>query len=254
MVVMWGVAMTADHAKCTICGEAQVFAPARGPAREARPCTRCGGRQRDRDQAQALLSFLSTGREVSLASAVASALRQKRDLRVLEVAYVSPFQPILARLPGYVQAYYWPSGKAGKVGGRTVRFADLQQLDFPDQSFDAVITSEVMQFVRNEERAHREIRRVLRLGGAHVASIPLDWPFPRATRELYDHSGDRPAALGEERFFRTPDGGELPLMRRHGADIAPKLREQGYATALRRSDFLSTQGRRNATLVAIRLA
>ena len=242
------------YGKCTVCGDAQVYPPAQRPEREGRPCRSCGARQRDRDQAQALLAVLGTGREVSLAAVVAGAVREGRDLRVLEVAYRGPFVPVLSRLPGYIQAYRWPSGQAEEMGGRTVPYIDLEQIDFPDQSFDAVITSEVMQFVRNEDRAHREILRVLRTGGAHVASIPLDWPWPKATRELYDLSGDSPVPLDKERLFMAPDGSMLPLMRRHGADVTSKLRDIGYAASLRRSDFLSTTGRRNASLVAIRVS
>jgi SAM-dependent methyltransferase len=240
--------------KCTVCGASQAFAPAHRLEREARPCRKCGARQRDRDQAQALLTVLSSGMEVSLASAVAAALRGCRDLRVLEIAYSSPFVPVLSRLPGYVRAYRWSSGRAEELGGRTIPHVDLERIDFDDQTFDAVITSEVMQFVRDEERAHKEILRVLRIGGAHVASIPLDWPWPNMTRELYDLFGDDPVPLGEERLFRTPDGQELPLMRRYGTDVTSKLRTIGYEASLRRSDFLSATGRRNATLVAIRVS
>jgi SAM-dependent methyltransferase len=54
--------------------------------------------------------------------------------------------------------------------GLTAASADA--LPFPDGSFDAVVTSNAFHFFRAPEEALREIRRVLRPGGALVVT---DW-------------------------------------------------------------------------------
>ena len=49
---------------------------------------------------------------------------------------------------------------------------NLEQLTFSDNSFDIVITSDVMEHVRLDDRAHQEIRRVLKPGGVYLFTVP----------------------------------------------------------------------------------
>jgi SAM-dependent methyltransferase len=63
---------------------------------------------------------------------------------------------------------------AGRVA-RTVR-ADLLALPFPDASFDAVIASEVLEHIPDDQRAMDEIARVVRPGGRVAVTVPRWWP------------------------------------------------------------------------------
>jgi SAM-dependent methyltransferase len=56
---------------------------------------------------------------------------------------------------------------------REVTCQDLEQLTFPDESFDLFITQDVLEHVLRPELALREIERVLRRGGAHVFTVPI---------------------------------------------------------------------------------
>lgn len=60
----------------------------------------------------------------------------------------------------------------------TTRFetGDATALDFPDQSFDAVICSEVLEHLPDYDAAIAEIRRVLKPGGRACVSVPHAWP------------------------------------------------------------------------------
>jgi SAM-dependent methyltransferase len=49
-------------------------------------------------------------------------------------------------------------------------------LPFPDNSFDRIITSEVLEHIWDCERAVTEIVRVLRPGGRLAATVPTYWP------------------------------------------------------------------------------
>ena len=51
---------------------------------------------------------------------------------------------------------------------------DIEQLDFPDASFDAAACGHGLQFVPDLGRALREVHRVLRPGSRFAASIPID--------------------------------------------------------------------------------
>src|SRR5437016_14407750 len=58
-----------------------------------------------------------------------------------------------------------------KLGSHTTN-KNIEQLTFPDNSFDIVITSDVMEHVRLDERAHQEIQRVLKPGGIYLFTVP----------------------------------------------------------------------------------
>ncbi len=55
--------------------------------------------------------------------------------------------------------------------------ADALNLPFPDESFDAVLLSSVLQMVDDDERLLRETRRVLKKNGRAVIGVPLDYLF-----------------------------------------------------------------------------
>jgi len=54
--------------------------------------------------------------------------------------------------------------------------ASALQLPFPDNSFDKVICSEVLEHIPDYEGALKEINRVLKPGGLFCASVPRFWP------------------------------------------------------------------------------
>jgi ubiquinone/menaquinone biosynthesis C-methylase UbiE len=51
---------------------------------------------------------------------------------------------------------------------------DIEQLAFPDQTFDAAACGHGLQFVPDISRALREVHRVLRRGSRFAASVPLN--------------------------------------------------------------------------------
>lgn len=51
--------------------------------------------------------------------------------------------------------------------------ADVCDLPFPDQSFDVVFISHVLEHVREDQKAAREIRRVLRPKGMAIVEVPI---------------------------------------------------------------------------------
>jgi len=54
--------------------------------------------------------------------------------------------------------------------------ASALQLPFPDNSFDKVICSEVLEHIPDYEGALDEIARIVKPGGVFVASVPRFWP------------------------------------------------------------------------------
>lgn len=54
--------------------------------------------------------------------------------------------------------------------------ANALDLPFPDDAFDRVITSEVLEHIWDDERALSEMIRVLRPGGRIAVTVPTYWP------------------------------------------------------------------------------
>ncbi|MGW5646692.1 methyltransferase domain-containing protein [Saccharopolyspora sp. NPDC003752] len=53
---------------------------------------------------------------------------------------------------------------------------DALALPFPDEHFDCVIASEIMEHVPEDEKAMRELVRVVKPGGRVVVTVPRAWP------------------------------------------------------------------------------
>jgi SAM-dependent methyltransferase len=63
--------------------------------------------------------------------------------------------------------------RAGRIPNARFEVMDIEQLDFPDASFDAAACGHGLQFVPDLSRALRETRRVLRPGSRFGASVPV---------------------------------------------------------------------------------
>ena len=53
---------------------------------------------------------------------------------------------------------------------------DATRLPFPDDTFDRVITSEVLEHIQDDVSAIAELVRVLRPGGSFACTVPSWWP------------------------------------------------------------------------------
>jgi SAM-dependent methyltransferase len=85
---------------------------------------------------------------------------------------------------------------AGVVNG------DALDLPFPDDAFDRVVISEVLEHVWDDRRAIEELVRVLRPGGRLAATVPTRWP-ERVCWALDRRYHDTPG--GHVRIYRQRD-------------------------------------------------
>ena len=92
---------------------------------------------------------------------------------------------------------------------------DLQALTFPDDSFDLVVTQDVMEHVVDPDRAFAEIARVLRPDGIHLFTVPLH-ANPTKVRVATDGTLLAPAEYHADPS--APDQGTL-VVREWGHDI-----------------------------------
>ena len=95
-----------------------------------------------------------------------------------------------------------------------------------DNSFDVVITSDVLEHVRRPYDGFTEVRRVLRPGGVHIFSIPITFPMRKRTRARVDTSGEDDVFLIEPRYHN----GKHLVYTDFGADLITRLSELGFDT------------------------
>ena len=68
------------------------------------------------------------------------------------------------------------AGEVMAPAGPVTLRADALALPFPDDSFDRVIASEILEHIPEDSSAIAEIFRVLRPGGLVAVSVPRRWP------------------------------------------------------------------------------
>ncbi len=168
---------------CNICGDATLFYfESEALYRESLLCVECLSTSRYRSLARGILRALGelVGVEATSLAELADLATQRR-LRVYdtqvpfywaECAY--PLPDLLARCD-WIDVHtstYRPAEPLGRSLGTRCTNQDLAQLRFADESFDLVLTSDVMEHVRLDDRAHREIRRVLRPDGVYLFTVP----------------------------------------------------------------------------------
>ena len=64
---------------------------------------------------------------------------------------------------------------ADLLSGETMLRLDVTDIDLPDESFDVVLCSHVMEHVGDDSRAMRELLRITRRGGWGILDAPVDW-------------------------------------------------------------------------------
>lgn len=193
-------------------------------------CGNCMANFRMRSLAETILGLLNQEDTRNLVTK----LKNDPGFRIYETAAYSVFRDrSLRRLDNYVVSEYFPDQKPGRREGG-VRNENLECLTFPDDSFDLVITSEVLEHVADLDRAMAEIRRVLKPGGLHVFTVPVDQAQPRTVvrARLVDGRIEHlrePVTHGD-----TIRSNGILAFREFGADVLSALSREGLVCGERR--------------------
>jgi hypothetical protein len=183
-------------------------------------CVRCGAIERHR------LVWLFFHRRTDLFDGRAKAM--------LHVAPESCFQERLRSRVGH--GYL----SADLSSPRAMVKMDVTAIQYPDDSFDVVYCSHVLEHVGDDRRAMAELRRVLKPDGWAVLLVPI---IAAVTVE------DPTVTDPEERVRRF---GQHDHVRAYGPDYVDRLREAGFDVEVTRAeDLLSSAERVRMGLTAV---
>jgi polysaccharide pyruvyl transferase CsaB len=238
---------------CNVCGRQTSFHYS-DPAlyRESLVCPECGTTSRYRSIARGILRAIRelTGVEAANIAELAT-MHAKPALKIYDTqapfyfaAGAYPIPDLLARCQwlDVRTSLYRPQQRLGKKLGPKITNQNLEALKFPDNRFDIVVTSDVMEHVRLDFRAHQEIRRVLKPGGVYLFTVP----HLRDRREtFYRVAVVDPADPAKDIFLTekeyhgdaNADDGRALSYRAYGTDLDETLQRLGFAVDYCKTDF-----------------
>jgi SAM-dependent methyltransferase len=106
---------------------------------------------------------------------------------------------------------------------------DITDIQFPDQSFDVIYCSHVMEHVLEDRQAMREFHRVLKNDGWAILNVPITSDKTYEDPSIVEPQ-DRLIAFGQKNHVR-----------RYGPDYVDRLREAGFTVeVIRVGDLVSS--------------
>jgi SAM-dependent methyltransferase len=231
---------------CSVCGAEGVFVREHQSLREGYRCSACGSSNRYRGQADALLQLF--GAECASVRELAVSERFAQ-LRIYEPGINSPFRRYCSHIADYETSFYWPDVEPG-ASRDGVQCQDLEGLTFADQSFDLLISSDILEHVRRPWVAFEETFRVLACGGVHVFSVPAQEPMREKTHYRVDTTGDDDVLLDEAVYHGNGIGGRSLVYVDYGRDLVDDLAKIGFDLTLLRPVIGTPISRRLITFIA----
>ncbi len=153
---------------CTICGSLTIARVTNDNFRENVYCLACHSFNRQRQLALVFLNAIANRR-----------IKTLKEITAID--YLSLFNTetggvlhnFLSQMKGYVCSEYFGSEYASGEYIDNRMHQDLMSLSFPDNQFDIVITTDVMEHVKDPYIAQKEIYRILKPGGRHIFTVPF---------------------------------------------------------------------------------
>jgi SAM-dependent methyltransferase len=193
-----GLRYVGNTKSCPCCGwHFQKFLPCSETLRPGITCPRCG----------------SLGRHRLMALYFKNRTRLFSDR--LKVLHFAPEFCIQRLLEGLTNIEY-NSADLDSPWARTR--IDITQIPEPDNSYDIVLCSHVLEHVPEDRVAMREICRILKPGGWAILQVPVQWDRPNTYED--------PSILAPEERLKA--FGQIDHVRIYGNDYLDRLRDAGF--------------------------
>jgi SAM-dependent methyltransferase len=151
-------------------------------------------------------------------------LFESQHIKLLHFAPERVFQDRYRQMPAveYVSADIDPA--------RAMVQMDITDIQYPDNTFDIIHCSHVLEHVPDDILAMRQVCRVLKHGGCAIIAVPIT-----AKETFEDPSATTPAE--RERIYGLHDH-----LRRYGPDVEQRLNKAGFdVQCVRPQDFIDAE-------------
>jgi SAM-dependent methyltransferase len=205
---------------CYTCDREVVFSSQHEWLRDNYICSNCGSIPRERALMYVIEKFYPQWRQLS----VHESSPANRGASVKLKKYC----------PKYLASQYLSGFPLGETHSNGWKNEDLENQTFADESFDIVVTQDVMEHIFNPEKAFSEIARTLKPGGAHIFTVPiLNKEKPSSIRAKLEADG-KINYLCEAQYHGNPISAEGSLVTRDwGYDICDFiLKNSGLYTTI----------------------
>jgi SAM-dependent methyltransferase len=193
---------------CPVCGRSSCcFAPYGIERREDAECVHCKALERHR----LLWLFVSTRTNLF-------------DGRAKRMLHIAP-EPCIA--PRYRRALGGGYLSADLYDERAMVRMDVTDIPHPDESFDVIHCSQVLEYVRDDRKAMRELRRVLKSDGWAVLHEPIG----------VEETHENPSILKPQ---GRPSTGWHDIVWLYGPDFTHRLREAGFSVEVVKANDLAS--------------
>lgn len=143
-------------------------------ARESSNCAFCGNSARSRGFASAILKTTPLGKAGNFHEWIFEANRN--NLHIAEINSCGKLHPVLSQCNHLSYSEYVP-GTDFKTRVKNwlkgIKHQDIEKLTYPDNSFDLVLHTEVLEHVNQPMKAIKECVRILKPGGYLLFTVPL---------------------------------------------------------------------------------
>jgi glycosyltransferase involved in cell wall biosynthesis/2-polyprenyl-3-methyl-5-hydroxy-6-metoxy-1,4-benzoquinol methylase len=236
---------------CNICGRgSRFYFEDEALYRESLVCKHCFTTSRYRSVASGILRAVRELAGVNAQNIAAlSNVSSARKLKIYDTQTPFYFERNAYPIPDLLERCQWidihtsvfdPSKKLGWKIKRNVTNQNLERLTFRNGMFDIVVTSDVMEHVRLDERAHAEIRRVLKPSGIYLFTVPHFRDRTTLTRvevrDPEDPSKDVYLTDPEYHGDANSEDGRALSYRSYGVDLDDKLAEVGFSVDYTKED------------------
>ena len=152
--------------------------------------------------------------------------------KVLHVAPEPLFFQLFSQNPGidYVPCAKFGEGYEDEYPVGTINI-DLTDIDFPDETFDVILCSHVLEHIPNDQQAMRELHRVLKPTGWAILQVPLDL----SREKTYEDFSITRLEAREKAF------GQRDHVRVYGRDYPARLAQAGFAVQAHEATLMYSQ-------------
>ena len=191
---------------CTICGSNyKIFDTVGKPPRTNARCLECNSLERHR----LLNEYLKTKTD----------LFNEEGAKLLHFAPEKTFYNLFKDLDNIE---YYPCDLDAErfkfQNGKKIIKADIRDIPFKSDSFDAVICNHVLEHIDDDVKAINEVYRVLKKGGWAILQVPIDMSLEKTYEDFSITSNE-----GREKAF-----GQFDHVRIYGKDYAERLKVGGF--------------------------